>query len=129
MGSSSALLSSRMSSFVIPASIRGLRIPSSFACLSSRFPYGTSITSTRVEQVGRCEDFLREKGIRQFRVRYHDNVARIEVAPKDLENFIKEPFRTQLVDVFKESGFQYVSLDLEGYRSGSMNEVLDERNK
>jgi len=77
----------------------------SFACLSSRFPYGTSITSGRVEQVGRCEDFLREKGVRQFRVRYHDKVARIEVAPAQMENFTREPFRSQIVALFKESGF------------------------
>jgi len=133
LGIRSPLIEAGMTKDDIRELSRALDLPTwdkpSFACLSSRFPYGTSITSSRVEQVGRCEDFLREKGIRQFRVRYHDNVARIEVAPKELESFTREPFRSQLVDVFKKSGFQYVSLDLEGYRSGSMNEVLDEGGK
>lgn len=131
LGIRSPLIEAGMTKDDIRKLSRALDLPTwdkpSFACLSSRFPYGTSITSNRVEQVGRCEDFLRDKGIRQFRVRYHDKMARIEVAQEELERFIQEPFRTQLVDLFKKSGFQYISLDLEGYRSGSMNEVLDKK--
>lgn len=129
LGIRSPLIEAGMTKDDIRELSRALELPTwdkpSFACLSSRFPYGISITSGRVEQVGICEDFLRKNGIRQFRVRYHENVARIEVAPEELEKLIKEPFRSRLVAVFKGSGFQYVSLDLEGYRTGSMNEVLE----
>jgi len=94
-----------------------------FACLSSRFPYGTEITAERLTQVDRCETWLREAGFRNYRVRYHGNVARVEVAAEEMERFASEEFRQQLVCAFKEAGFVYVALDLQGYRTGSMNEV------
>ncbi len=95
-----------------------------FACLSSRFPYGTTITAERLEQVDRCELFLREKGFRNYRVRYHDKIARIEVAPDEIGRLLDAHLRKEVSAAFKEAGFTYVSLDLEGYRTGSMNEVL-----
>jgi len=94
-----------------------------FACLSSRFPYGTEITAERLVQVDKCETYLREQGVRNYRVRYHDSVARIEVAPAEIGRFFDEAFRNGVVTAFKEAGFTYVALDLQGYRTGSMNEV------
>jgi uncharacterized protein len=94
-----------------------------FACLASRFPYGTEITAERLAQVERCEDFLRQRGFRNYRVRYHGDIARIEVAPEELARFGDETLRAEVVGAFKAAGFTYVALDLQGYRSGSMNEV------
>lgn len=97
----------------------------SFACLSSRFPYGTEITEDRLRQVGLCEAYLRQLGFKQFRVRYHGEVARIEVDTEGLERFLGDPdLRKEIAKRFKEFGFAYVTLDLEGYRTGSMNEVI-----
>lgn len=93
-----------------------------FACLSSRFPYGTRITAERLTQVDRCENFLRRHGFRNFRVRYHGDVARIEVAVAEIPRLLDEPLRSELIGAFKAAGFVYVALDLEGYRTGSMNE-------
>ncbi|TYO98923.1 uncharacterized protein EDC39_10447 [Geothermobacter ehrlichii] len=94
-----------------------------FACLSSRFPYGTEITAERLRQVDRCETFLREKGFRNYRVRYHDSVARIEVAADEIGHFFDEALRQAVTAEFRAAGFTYVALDLQGYRTGSMNEV------
>ncbi|MBE0575878.1 MAG: ATP-dependent sacrificial sulfur transferase LarE [Desulfuromonadales bacterium] len=94
-----------------------------FACLASRFPYGTRITAERLQQVDRCETFLREKGFHTFRVRYHDETARIEVALDDLSRIIDDKMRLPLLAEFKSAGFTYVALDLQGYRTGSMNET------
>ena len=97
----------------------------SFACLSSRFPYGTEITGDRLSQVGMCETYLRQLGFKQFRVRYHGEVARIEVSVDELKRFMEDPsLREKIVKKFKEFGFTYVTMDLEGYRTGSMNEGL-----
>ncbi len=97
----------------------------SFACLSSRFPYGTSITAELLAKLDGCEKFLRELGFRQFRVRHHDTVARIEVEPQDIVRLVelREPIHAR----FKELGYTYVTLDLEGYRSGKMNDTLQSR--
>jgi len=95
-----------------------------FACLSSRFPYGTEITPERLKQVDRCETFLRRHDFRNYRVRYHGETARIEVAPSEIPRFLDETLRRQLVEEFKAAGFTYVALDLEGYRTGSMNETI-----
>jgi uncharacterized protein len=93
-------------------------------CLSSRFPYGTQITLERLKKVGGCEVFLKELGFREFRVRYHNDLARIEVTPGDLERLIQKETREAVVRRFKQLGFNYVSLDLQGYRTGSLNEAL-----
>ncbi len=97
-----------------------------FACLSSRFPYGTEITAGRLEQVGQCELILRQMEFQNYRVRYHGDTARIEVAPGEISRLLEEGLREQVVSSFKKAGFTYVALDLQGYRSGSMNETLDE---
>jgi uncharacterized protein len=93
-----------------------------FACLASRFPYGTRITAERLDQIDRCERFLREQGLQTFRVRFHGETARIEVALDDLPRIIDDKLRISLLAEFKAAGFTYVALDLQGYRSGSMNE-------
>jgi len=95
-----------------------------FACLASRFPYGTRITAERLRQVDQCETFLREHGFGTFRVRYHDDTARIEIAIDELPRLLDPQLRRALVAVCKEAGFTYVALDLEGYRSGSLNAGL-----
>jgi pyridinium-3,5-biscarboxylic acid mononucleotide sulfurtransferase len=95
-----------------------------YACMSSRFPYGQSITEEKIKMVSEAEKYLRSLGLRQFRVRHHDAIARIEVLPEDIQILTNSPIREELLNKFKEIGFTYVTLDLEGYRSGSMNEVL-----
>jgi uncharacterized protein len=96
-----------------------------FACLASRFAYGDRITEEKLEQVGRAEEVLREKGFRQFRVRHHDTVARIEVAPDEMQRFHDAAFVAEVISAIKKAGYNYVALDLEGYRTGSMNEPVD----
>lgn len=96
----------------------------SFACLATRFPYGTEITRERLNQVGLCEDWLREQGFTNYRVRYHNEIARIEIAPEQMEKLLDGQLRQQLIAAFKKNGFDYITLDLQGYRSGSMNETL-----
>jgi uncharacterized protein len=93
-----------------------------FACLASRFPYGTEITKSRLEQVEKAESFLYALDVKQFRVRYHNEVARIEVSKDDFQVILNNS--DKIVNKFKELGFKYVTLDIEGYRTGSMNEVL-----
>ncbi len=99
-----------------------------FACLASRFPYGTAITAERLKQIDRCEGWLRGQGFNNYRVRYHEQVARIEVPPNDISRLLDEDLRQQLVTEFKAAGFTYVTLDLQGYRTGSMNETLPDKN-
>jgi len=93
-----------------------------FACLASRFPYGTKITAERLKQIDRCETFLREQGFNTFRVRFHDEVARIELGLDEMARMLNDELRNTLVHEFKQAGFTYVALDLQGYRTGSMNE-------
>lgn len=97
----------------------------SFACLSSRFPYGMGITRDRLTQVEQAEEFLRERGIRTLRVRHHGDIARIEVGEEEIGRFCDPSFRREVVERLQEAGYLYVTLDLRGYRTGSMNEVLD----
>jgi pyridinium-3,5-biscarboxylic acid mononucleotide sulfurtransferase len=92
-----------------------------FACLSSRFPYGTAITPERVGQVGRAEESLRGLGFRTLRVRYHGSVARIELGEAEFE-LAAGSHRGEVVRLVKAAGFTYVALDLQGYRTGAMNE-------
>jgi len=95
-----------------------------FACLSSRFPYGDEITVDKLEMVDQAERFMRNLKISQFRVRHHDQkTARIEVMPEDLPLLVEK--REKIVNKFKDIGYTYITIDLEGYRSGSMNEVLN----
>jgi uncharacterized protein len=92
------------------------------ACLSSRFPYGTQITPDRLRRVDAFEDGLRALGFRQLRVRFHDTIARLEIPDSELARVL--PQREAIVALGKRLGFAYVSLDLAGFRSGSLNEVL-----
>lgn len=102
----------------------------SFACLSSRFPYGFGITKTNLTRVDRAESLLRELGFRHFRVRFHDeHTARIEVGQEEIGRLLQDDLRLNVVNHMKEIGFTYITLDLQGYRTGSMNEVLPERMK
>jgi uncharacterized protein len=96
-----------------------------FACLSSRFPYGTGITRENLTRVDHAETFLRDRGFRYFRVRFHDErTARIEVGPEEIPRLVDPSLREELVAHLKQLGFTYITLDLQGYRTGSMNEVL-----
>lgn len=94
------------------------------ACLSSRFPYGQRITREGIDRVAAAEDLLRELGFTQIRVRYHDNLARIELMPDELSRFNQPDIRNRIVADLKSLGFVYVTLDLAGYRTGSMNESI-----
>jgi len=94
------------------------------ACLSSRIPYGTPLTVERVKTVEAGEEALRGLGFRQFRVRFHGELVRIEVAPEELPRALDPAMAARLVELFKPLGFHYVTLDLEGYRQGAMNEAL-----
>ena len=91
---------------------------------SSRFPYGTAITPEKLTQVNRCERVLRELGFRVYRVRYHDELARIEVAPDEFDKLLQPGIREEILRRFKDAGFTYVSIDLQGYRTGSLNESV-----
>ncbi len=97
------------------------------ACLSSRIPYGTSVTPERLSQVGGFEADLRALGFRQNRVRYHDQIARIELGLEDLPRMLDPTTRASVLEAGKKHGFTYVTLDLAGYRTGSHNEVLSGR--
>ena len=113
---------------------RALGLPTwdkpSFACLSSRFPYGTGITEENLSRVDRAERILRDAGFKRYRVRFHDDrTARIEVSPAEIPWLLEPALRDEIVGRMKELGFTYVTLDLQGYRTGSMNEVLPEEVK
>lgn len=97
-----------------------------FACLATRFPYGTEITPEGLHQVDVCETWLRENGFSLYRVRSHGSVARIEVAVEDMPRLMDNQLRRTMISTFKENGFDYITLDLQGYRSGSLNETLPE---
>ena len=96
----------------------------SMACLASRFPYGETITEEKLAMVGRGESFLARLGFRQYRLRYHGDVARIEVMPDDFKILANSHERRRIIKAFREIGFLYVALDLEGYVSGSLNRSL-----
>jgi uncharacterized protein len=96
----------------------------SFACLASRFPYGSEITRDRLTQVAEAERLLRALGLRQLRVRHHGDVARIEVDPADFAVLIASESRARITEELHRLGFLYVTLDLDGYRTGSMNAPL-----
>ena len=95
------------------------------ACLSSRFPYGQEITPEKLRQVTLAEEFLRAEGFRQVRVRHHGDIARLEVGPQELERAFE--MREEISTELRDAGFLYVTLDLGGYKSGSLNAVLDEK--
>jgi uncharacterized protein len=96
------------------------------ACLASRLPYGTKVTAERLRQVEDAEERLRELGFRQGRVRHHGAMARVEIAPGELAKALEPEAARRIVAAVKPLGFRYVALDLEGYRTGALNEVLPE---
>ena len=106
---------------------RGLKLPTwdkqAYACLASRFPYGTEITEARLGQVERCEEFLKGEGFTVYRVRFHLESARIELSEAELPRMLEPALRGRVLEFFRGAGFTYVSLDLQGYRTGSMNEA------
>ncbi len=128
MNIKSPLLEAGLTKPEIRAASRALGLPTwnrqPLACLASRFPYGTTITVQRLRQVESCETFLRSEGFATFRVRYHDDTARIEVESQDMQRLVEAPLREKVVAHFKAAGFTYIALDLQGFRSGSMNELL-----
>ena len=101
----------------------------SFACLSSRFVYGETISEKKLGMVDKAEQLLLDMGFHQVRVRIHGNIARIEVLPEEITKIVEEGNRTKIANQLKAYGFDYVTLDLLGYRTGSMNETLDEKEK
>lgn len=96
----------------------------SYACLASRFVYGESITQEKLDMVDQAEQFLIDQGFRQMRVRVHGSMARIEVPPADISRFLDRELRGRVWEAFRRIGFSYTALDLQGYRTGSMNEGL-----
>lgn len=94
------------------------------ACLSSRIPYYVPITAEKLSRVERGEEALRRLGFRHLRVRHHDELARIELAPEELERALTPDVRARIVEAMKSAGYRFVTIDLEGYRTGSLNEVL-----
>ena len=98
-------------------------------CLASRLAYGLEISEKRLIQIEQAEDFLRTLGLVEFRVRHHDTIARIEVHPKDFKKISNEPNRSKIIKKLKALGFRYVTIDLQGFRTGAMNEVLSKREK
>jgi uncharacterized protein len=130
----SPLLEAGLSKDDVRAIARHLGIPTwdkpSFACLASRFPYGQGITKENLMKIDAAETFLRDHGFRFFRVRHHDDkTARIELGPQEFHRVFDDEFRSKLVAHFKSLGFLYVTLDLQGYRTGSMNETLSPEQK
>jgi uncharacterized protein len=95
-----------------------------FACMASRFPYGIKITEDALRAVEQAENALRDLGFEQFRVRVHGDIARIELAPEDLPRAMEAPLREDIVARVKACGYRYITLDLQGYRTGSLNEVF-----
>lgn len=94
------------------------------ACLSSRIPYGTEVTAERIKKIGTAEERIKELGFRQFRVRYHGELARIEIERSEMVKALNLEMCERLTALFEDLGFTYVALDLKGYRQGAMNEVL-----
>lgn len=99
------------------------------ACLASRFPYGTRIDKESLGRVGRAEDFLHQLGFGQVRVRHHGPVARLEVEPGEMARLMKPGVRAEISRGLKKLGYAYVALDLDGYRTGSLNETLKPRKR
>ena len=95
------------------------------ACLASRVPYGQTITRAILERIDAAERFLRQSGVRECRVRHHGSVARIEVAPGDISRLAAPGQREAITAKLRALGYQYVCLDLSGYRRGALNETLD----
>lgn len=131
LGIISPLLDAGLSKEEIRSMSKELGLPTwdkpAFACLASRFAYGEAITDEKLVMVDRAEQLLADFGFRNYRVRIHGRLARIEVLPEELERIILPEIRERITDELKAYGFDYVSLDLNGYRTGSMNEALNNK--
>jgi len=127
-GVRSPLMEAKLTKEEIRQLSRGFGLPTAdipaSPCLASRVSYGLRITEERLKQVERAEEFLRELGLVEFRVRHHDQIARIEVHIEDIVKVTNEPTRSRIIKKLKSLGFKYITIDLEGFRSGSLNEVL-----
>jgi uncharacterized protein len=97
------------------------------SCLATRIPYGNEITLEKLKKIEKAEDFIHDLGIEQVRVRYYNNLAKIEIREEDILLLMEEDSRKKIIDKLKQLGFIYITLDLQGYRSGSMNEELNEK--
>ena len=129
LGVRSPLLEAGLSKAEIRALSQQLGLPTwnkpASACLASRIPYGTPITTTALSAVEQAENYLRDLGFRQLRVRHHDKLARIEVAPEEMARFSDRALRDTITAHLRTFGYQYVTLDLLGYRTGSLNELIN----
>ena len=132
-GVRSPLAEAKLTKDDIRALSREMSLPTSeqpaSPCLASRIVYGLEVTEQRLGQIDEAENFLRGLGLVEFRVRHHDTIARIEVNPKDIEKVVAEPARSQIVDKLKSLGFKFITVDLQGFRSGALNEALSEQQK
>ena len=132
-GVQSPLMEAQMTKDDIRDMSRKLNLPTAdipaSPCLASRVMYGLEVTEQRLKQVEEAEDFLRKLGFVEFRVRHHDTIARIEVQPEDMEKVITEPERYKIIEKLKSLGFKYITVDLQGFRSGSLNELLTKDEK
>ena len=128
LGARAPLLEAEMGKAEIRAVSRVLGLETwdkpAFACLSSRIPYGERVTEEKLQQIDQAEVALVDEGFRQVRVRHHGEIARIEVPPADLPRFFENDRNARITARLKQIGFRYVTLDLQGYRSGSLNEGL-----
>lgn len=132
-GIQSPLFATEMTKKDIRALSKALGLPTwnkpAAACLSSRIPYGTSVTVEALERIGKAEEILQDMGYLGVRVRHHGEVARIEVAPSDFARFLEETNRKAISEALRGVGYTFVTLDLEGYRTGSLNELIFRREK
>jgi len=99
-----------------------------YACLASRIPYGTKITQGKLNTIEEAEEFLKTLGFKVLRVRYHEEIARIELAPQEMDKALEPNIKDRIIRKFRSLGFLYITIDLEGYRSGSMNMKLEKQN-
>jgi uncharacterized protein len=128
LGIRSPLLESGLTKEEIRALSKKLKLPTwnkpALACLSSRIPYGEKITFEKLKRIEKAESFLKNLGFNQLRVRDHNNIARIELEPEELQRSLDESLRKKIYDRLRNLGYSYITLDLLGYRTGSMNEIL-----
>jgi uncharacterized protein len=129
LGIRSPLIEARFTKMEVRELSKSLELPTwdkpSFACLASRFPYGEEITAKELRMVDEAEDFLFGLGFRQVRVRHYQTLARIEILQDEMNRLLDRSLRERVVNQLKGIGYTYVTLDLQGFRSGSMNEVLE----
>ncbi|MCL0097217.1 ATP-dependent sacrificial sulfur transferase LarE [Dehalococcoidia bacterium] len=129
LGARSPLQESGLTKNDIRSLSRQMNLPTwnkpSLACLASRIPYGDRITKEKLMMIDQAEAFLRDLGIGQLRVRHHETIARIEVLPEDIPLFLQPDLREKISGRFREIGYSFITLDLQGYRMGSMNEPDD----